>query len=723
MNKISQSRSQPYPLGATVYPNGVNFSIFSEHCEAVELLLFDGPYDSAPRHSIRFDPKVDRTFHYWHKFVPDIGPGQIYAYRIYGPYLPEEGLRFDGWKVLLDPYALAVTMPKHYDRRAAAKPGDNCAVAMKSVIVDSTDYDWEGDYPLQYPYSESVIYEMHVGGFTKHPSSDVTPEKRGTYAGLIEKIPYLQDLGVTAVELLPVHHFDTQDAPAGLNYWGYSTVAFFAPHVAYSSDQSPLGPVNEFKDMVKALHKAGIEVILDVVFNHTAEGNHDGPTLSFKGIDNRTYYILEENRFYYANYSGTGNSIKGNNTIVSRLIIDALRYWVTEMHVDGFRFDLASVLARDTSGVPLENPPLLWAIESDPVLAGTKIIAEAWDAAGLYQVGSFIGHRWAEWNGKFRDDVRSFVKGDERMVGTLAQRLMASPDIYVAPHRIQKRNPSRSINFITSHDGFTMYDLVSYNEKHNEANGEDNRDGHNHNHNWNHGAEGETDDPEIQALRLQQMKNFMTILLIAQGTPMLSMGDEIMRTQLGNNNAYCQDNEISWFNWADVENNGDMLRFTQKLISFTKEHELFRDQHFWRQAQQDVQHDEPYSQQDGEGPVVTWHGIHLNKPEWEGDSRSLAFTLYHKRSHEHLCVLLNAHWEPLTFELLALPFQERWHRIIDTSEPSPADFLDLDQSAALDADHYDVTPRSVVVLMAQELVTYSDISNANRTLHRPNVRR
>lgn len=684
----AQTRSTSYPLGATVYPDGVNFCIFSKNGEAIELLLFDDVYDAHPAQVIRFHPQEDKTFYYWHKFVPGIKPGQIYAYRVYGPNAPERGLRFDGWKVLLDPYTKAVVVPDTYNRQAATKPGDNCAVAMKSVVVDASDYDWEGDQPLQRPYSETIIYEMHVRGFTNHPSSGIEPHKRGTYAGLIEKIPYLKALGITAVELLPVQQFDAQDAPAGLNYWGYSPIAFFAPHAAYSSDKSPTGPVNEFRDMVKALHKAGLEVILDVVFNHTAEGDHTGPTLSFKGLENRAYYILEKDRQFYANFSGTGNSIKGHNTIVARLIIDCLRYWVTEMHVDGFRFDLASVLARDEDGVPLENPPILWAIESDPVLAGTKIIAEAWDAAGLYQVGSFVGDRWAEWNGQYRDDVRRFVKGDRFTVGPLVQRLMASPDLYPSP----KRNPSHSINFITAHDGFTMYDLVAYNRKHNEANGEKNRDGHNDNHSWNHGVEGASDDPEIERLRLRQIKNFMTILLISQGTPMITMGDEIMRTQQGNNNAYCQDNKLSWFDWTLVEKNADLLRFVQKMINFTQEHELFRDQHFWKPEGK------------GKGPLVTWHGVHLNKPDWGEDSRSLAFTLRHPKSREHLCVMLNAYWDALDFELMPLPAEERWHCVVNTAAPSPQDFCDLEETTALDADHFRVEPRSAVVLIAKETV-------------------
>ena len=408
-------------------------------------------------------------------------------------------MRFDPTKILLDPYGRGVVVPRNYSRDAAARlGGDNAANAMKSVVVDPHAYDWEGDTPLCHPSSRTIIYEMHVRGFTRHPSSGVSGRTRGTYAGLIEKIPYLQQLGISAVELLPVFQFDAQDAPSGrVNYWGYAPVSFFAPHQGYSSRRDPLGPVNEFRDMVKALHRAGIEVILDVVFNHTAEGDHRGPTLSFRGLENSTYYILEQDRSRYTNYSGTGNTFNANHPIVRRMIVDSLRYWVQEMHVDGFRFDLASILDRDESGNLMPSPPVLWDIESDPVLASTKLIAEAWDAAGLYQVGSFIGDSWREWNGRFRDDVRSFFRGDERSVAALADRLVGSPQIY--GHK--EREAEQSVNFVTCHDGFTLNDLVSFSQKHNEANGEDNRDGANDNRSWNWGVEGPTDDLAVERLR------------------------------------------------------------------------------------------------------------------------------------------------------------------------------------------------------------------------------
>ena len=435
---------------------------------------------------------------------------------------------------------------------------------MKSVVVDPHAYDWEGDTPLRRPASRIIIYEMHVAGFTRHPNSGVSEKNRGTFAGLIEKIPYLQQLGITAVELLPVFQFDIQDAPPGrVNYWGYAPVSFFAPHQGYSSSRHPLAPVNEFRDMVKALHRAGIEIILDVVFNHTAEGDHRGPTLSLRGLENSVYYMLERDRSRYANYSGTGNTLNANHPVVRRMIVDSLRYWVEEMHVDGFRFDLASILDRDQSGNLMPNPPVLWDIESDPVLAGTKLIAEAWDAAGLYQVGSFIGDSWREWNGRFRDDVRSFFRGDDGSVGVVADRLLGSPQIY--GHR--KREAEESVNFVTCHDGFTLNDLVSYNQKHNEANCENNQDGSNDNRSWNCGVEGPTSDPAIESLRNRQVKNFLTVTLLSLGLPMISMGDEVRRTQQGNNNVYCQENETSWFDWSLFAKHSDVHRFVTMLNS------------------------------------------------------------------------------------------------------------------------------------------------------------
>ena len=532
MTDSTQGKS--FPLGATVEHGGVNFSIYSRNADAVELLFFDHADDAVPSRTIRLDPRRNRTYYYWHVFVPDVKPGQVYGYRVHGPCEPERGMCFDPGKVLIDPYGKAVVVPESYSRERASEPGDNCSTAMKSVVADPSAYDWEGDVSPRHPFARTIIYELHVKGFTRHHSSGVSEERRGTYAGLIEKIPYLQDLGITAVELLPVYQFDDQDAPPGFrNYWGYAPVSFFAPHAAYSSRKDALGPLDEFRDMVKSLHRAGIEVILDVVYNHTAEGDQRGPTLSLRGLANDTYYILEKEKAGYANYTGCGNTLNGSNPIVRRMIIDSLHYWVREMHVDGFRFDLASILTRDEEGNPLADPPVLWDIETDPALAGVKLIAEAWDAAGLYQVGSFIGDRWQEWNGRFRDDIRSFIKGDRSSVSGFASRLLGSPDIY--GH--EEREPEQSINFITCHDGFTLNDLVSYNRKHNEENGEENRDGANDNRSWNCSIEGPTTDTAIEEIRNRQVKNFFAITLLASGAPMLLMGDEVRRTQQGNNNA------------------------------------------------------------------------------------------------------------------------------------------------------------------------------------------
>src|SRR3954463_12879228 len=482
-----QHAGRSFPLGATLDRTGTNFSLFAKSSRAAQLLLFDSADAPAPSRVIDLDPRANRTYPYWHTFVPGVAAGQVYAYRISGPFDPERGLRFDPSKVLLDPYGKCIARPAARTGDAARRPGDNIATALRSVVVDPAGYDWEGDAPIRRPFAKTVLYEMHVGGFTRHPSSGVAPGKRGTFAGLIEKIPYLRDLGVSAVELLPVFAFDQDDGPPGLgNYWGYQPLSFFAPHDGYGSRRDPLGALDEFRDMVKALHRAGIEVILDVVYNHTAEGNADGPTICWRGLANENYYMLTEDKSRYADYTGCGNTLNANDPIVRRLIVDSLRHWVTEMHVDGFRFDLASVLSRDAAGRPLGSPPILWDIESDPVLANVKLIAEAWDAAGLYQVGSFVGDSWKEWNGRFCDDIRSFLKGDDGLAQAVAHRLGGIPDIYQRP----EREAEQSINFITCHDGFTLNDLVSYNFKHNEDNGENYRDCADSNLSWNCGSEG-----------------------------------------------------------------------------------------------------------------------------------------------------------------------------------------------------------------------------------------
>jgi len=673
------------PLGASVGPGGVNFSIFSKNATLVELLLFDREDAARPSRIIPLDRERHRTYHYWHAFVPGIGPGQIYGYRAHGPFEPERGLRFDPEKLLLDPYALAVVVPDSYDRRAACGPGVNTAVAMKGVVADPRRYDWEGDSPLRRPPAETVIYELNVRGFTKHPSSGLAPGDAGTYAGLIEKIPYLKDLGVTAVELLPVFQFDSQDAPAGRsNYWGYSPVALFAPHRAYSSRRDPLGPLDEFRDMVKVFHRAGIEVILDVVFNHSAEGDHRGPTLGFRGLENEVYYHLESDRSRYANHTGTGNTLNANHPVVRRLIRECLRYWVEHMHVDGFRFDLASILSRDESGAPLPKPPVLWDIETDPVLAGTKLIAEAWDAAGLYQVGSFVGDAWQEWNGRFRDDVRRFFKGEDGTASQLAERLLGSPDVY--GH--EEREAEQSVNFVTCHDGFTLEDLVSYDRKHNEANGEQNRDGADDNVSWNCGVEGPSGDPSVEALRSRQVRNFLAVLLLSVGTPMLSMGDEVRRTQRGNNNAYCQDNEISWFDWALLERHGDVHRFVKSLIEFRMRRDLVVDRErltlnqLLRRAQ------------------LEWHGVGLGRPDWSHHSHSLALTLTSLHGRFRLHAMLNAWWEPLHFELPRPSEAGRaWRRWIDTSLPSPEDVRGWEHAPAVAGARYPVESRSLAILV------------------------
>ena len=676
---------QSSPLGATVTDGGVNFSLFSRSATGVELLFFDREEDTRPARLVHLDSYTNRTYHYWHVFVPGAEAGQIYGYRVDGPFDPARGMRFDRTKILLDPYGRGVVVPKSYSRRAAEDEGDNIASAMKSVVVDPDRYDWEGDAPLSLPDSRTIIYEMHVRGFTRNPNSGVAEKTRGTFAGLIEKIPYLQQLGITAVELLPVFQFDAQDGPPGrLNYWGYAPVSFFAPHQAYSSRQDPVGPIDEFRDMVKALHRAGIEVILDVVFNHTAEGSHVGPTLSLRGLENSAYYILEPDRSRYANYSGCGNTLNANHPIVRRMIIDSLRYWVAEMHVDGFRFDLASILARDASGQVLPHPPVLWDIESDPVLAGTKLIAEAWDAAGLYQVGSFIGDSWKEWNGRFRDDVRSFFRGEDGTVSRLADRLVGSPEMY--GHK--EREAEQSVNFVTCHDGFMLNDLVSYNQKHNEANGEANRDGMDDNRSWNCGVEGPTDDPAVEKLRNRQVKNFLTATMLSLGVPMILMGDEVRHTQRGNNNAYCQDNEISWFDWTLVAKHADIHRFVTLLIA--------------RRLQRNVEHERKRVSLNQliQGARKTWHGAKLNQPDWGPWSHSLALTAEIRKEKLRFHLILNAYWEPLDFELPAEERGKPWRRWIDTALDSPQDIAPWQEAMPVSSHTYRTESRSVVVLFA-----------------------
>ncbi len=681
-----ENHGRSSPLGATVVDGGVNFSLFSRNATGVELLLFDRDDDAVPLRVIPVDPRTNRTYQYWHVFVPGVSAGQIYGYRVQGPPAPERGLRYDSHKVLLDPYGRSVVVPNGYDREAAGRPGDNVTTSMKSVVVDPQAYDWEGDQPLHRPSSQTIIYEMHVRGFTRHPGSGLSEHRRGTYAGLIEKIPYLQQLGITAVELLPVFQFDAHDAPPGkINYWGYAPISFFAPHAAYSSRQDTLGPVDEFRDMVKALHRAGIEVILDVVFNHTAEGDARGPTVCFRGIDNPTYYILENGGERYSNYTGCGNTLNGNHPIVRRLIVDSLRYWVVEMHVDGFRFDLASILSRDASGQPLPNPPVLWDIETDPVLARTKLLAEAWDAAGLYQVGQFVGDAWKEWNGRFRDDARDFLRGEPGALRRFADRMVGSPEIY--GH--ENREPEQSVNFVTCHDGFTLNDLVSYNAKHNEANGEGNHVGANVNRSWICGIEGPTDDPAIESLRNRQVKNFFTTTMMSLGVPMILMGDEVRHTQGGNNNAYCQDNEISWFDWTRLTKHADVHRFVGLLCA--------------RRVRRSSVHERNRVSliQMLEAANKSWHGVTLNQPDWSDQSHCVAFHAELKQEGLFIHLILNAYWEPLDFEL---PPLERgpWRRWIDTSLASPHDIVPWDQAPPVSGNTYRAGNRSVVMLFSNK---------------------
>ncbi|WP_339910846.1 glycogen debranching protein GlgX [Symmachiella dynata] len=682
MSEVETTAGRSSPIGATVENGGVNFCLYSKHATGVDLLLFDKADDARPAQTITLDLASNKTYHYWHVFVPGIGAGQLYGYKVSGPDEPSTGLRFDTTKLLVDPYALATANTENYDRARAATAGENMAVAIKSVVVDPADYDWEGDEPLNRPFVDEAIYELHVAGFTRNPNSGVAAKKRGTFAGLIEKIPYLVELGIKTVELMPVQQFDPQASPTGTNYWGYQPLAWFAPHQDYSSQPGVLAAVTEFRDLVKALHRANIEVILDVVFNHTAEGNTSGPTLSLRGIDNPTYYILDSaNPASYVDDTGCGNTVSGNKSVVRRMILDCLRHWVEHMHVDGFRFDLAASLSRGEDGEPLAHPPILLDIEVDPVLAGTTIIAEAWDAAGLYQLAHFGTDRWAVWNGAFRDHVRRFLKGDTGTVDKLADNLVASANLFHEPDRL----PNRSVNFITAHDGFTLNDLVSYEEKHNEANGEQNRDGSNDNFSWNCGVEGITDDATIEALRQRQIKNFLTILLMSEGRPMLAMGDEVRRTQQGNNNAYCQDNEISWFDWDDVDRHADIRRFAAGLLQFHQNLVIFRDHIYWGH---------------NGNSMIRWHGVRLRQPDWGEDSHAIAYELTHDETGDHVHVILNAYWKPLNFDLPPTAAGCEWRRVVDTAIESPQDFCAPPAVLPNGQSQYACQPRSSVVLVS-----------------------
>ncbi len=665
ISEVPDGRS--HPLGPTVLPGGTNVSLYAKDATGLEILLFDGPEAKSPSQVVSLDAGRHRTGHYWHAFLPVVGCGQVYGYRAHGPRMPEKGILFDPAKLLLDPYARAVVVPDGYDRKIASGPGDTTATAMRSVVTACPDYDWEGDRPPKHAWADTVIYEMHVGGFTKHPSSGVAAERRGTYAGVVDRIPYLEELGVTAVQLMPVFAFDAQDAPAGLtNYWGYSPVSFFAPHPAYAVAEDPCAVIDEFRDMVKALHQAGIEVILDVVYNHTAEYDESGPTFCFRGLANDTYYLTDEVSGSYLDFTGCGNTVRANHPVVQRMIVDSLRYWVEAMHVDGFRFDLASILSRDKRGNVLEDPPVLIRIDTDPVLASTKLIAEAWDAGGLEQVGRFVGDRWKELNGHFRDDVRRFLRGDGNTVLPLKRRLLASPDLY----RHKKRGPEESINFVTCHDGFTLNDLVSYDAKHNEANAADAASGSDYNYSWNHGVEGPTDDPVIEALRNRQVRNYLAITLLSLGTPMLLMGDEVRRTQQGNNNAYCLDSELSYFDWRDLERHADVLRFTRRLIHLRLHLEPLDEG-------RDLSLEELL-----ETSRIRWHGVHPDAPDLSQKSHSLAFSIHGSEDRRwRLYAIWNAWKEPLTFELPApapAPASTgtgtgTWLRLADTALPPPQD--------------------------------------------------
>ncbi len=682
-----------YPLGATLAADGVNFSIFSRHATGVELLLYEAADSPRPFQIIALDGENNRTHMVWHVFVEGLGPGAHYTWRIDGPAdTAATGRCFNARKELLDPRACGVT-DAVWDRARAADPADGGLCGFRAVVCDPS-WDWSGERPVRRGLEGAVIYELHVGGFTRHPSSAVAAP--GTFGALAEKIPYLQKLGITHVELLPVMAFDEQSVPRqaralGLrNYWGYNTHSFFSPHPGYCVAPQQGRQAAEFRELVRALHDAGVGVILDVVFNHTAESGSGGPWINFRGTANEMTYQLDPlDRRRYLDFTGCGNTVNCNHPQVTSFIVQCLEYWVEEMHVDGFRFDLASVFTRGETGAVLANPPLPWNIELSRTLAGMPLIAEAWDAAGLYQVGAFPGSRWAEWNGAYRDVMRRFVRGDPGLVGVVASRIAGSSDLY--GH--DGRRPCDSINFITCHDGFTLADLVSYDRKHNEANGEANRDGSNDNLSWNCGVEGPTADAAVTALRLRQAKNFLAMLMLSRGVPMLSAGDEVLRTQGGNNNAYCQDNELSWFDWRRLESQREMLDFTRGIIAFRRRHASLTANRFY------------------DGKVIparsirdiSWHGARLHEPPWgDGAARVLAFTVAGITEGEpDLHAILNMSEEATEAALPEIPGRG-WQVTVDTALAPPRDIAGPDHQVRVSTGRYRVGSRSVVVLEARD---------------------
>ncbi|MCA9214176.1 MAG: glycogen-debranching protein [Planctomycetales bacterium] len=673
----------PYPLGATrvIEDLAFNFAIYSKHAHSVTLLFYRESDLLQPAFEFQFDPAKNKTGPIWHCRISceHVADARYYSYQIDGPPAgPEFHLHtFDAEKLLLDPYAHDVFFPPQFDRQAARRPGSNAGQAPLNVMhMIECVFDWEDDKPIRHEH-DLVIYEMHVRGFTRRDNSGVAPSHAGTFAGVVEKIPYLQELGVTAVELMPVFQFDPQEG----NYWGYMPINFFSPHEGYAVGSNQCLPETEFRNMVKQLHAANIEVILDVVYNHTGEGNEFGPTYGFKGVDNSTYYVASGNPNHpYANFSGTGNTLHTANRAVRQMIIDSLRYWVREMHVDGFRFDLASIFSRDTDGsIRVDDPPIFGQIASEPELAGVRLIAEPWDAGGLYQLGrKFPGTQWMQWNGSYRDTLQRFVRGDSGMIGKVMTRLYGSDDLF-PDDRFFAMRPYQSVNYVTSHDGFSLNDLVSYNSKQNWANGHNNTDGHN-DYSWNCGWEGDHGAPaEVVELRQRQAKNLFCLLMLSNGTPMFRMGDEFLQTQHGNNNPFNQDNETSWLDWGRLNGNQAFWRFCREMIHFRKRHPSICRSRFWRDD-------------------VRWYGVN-HDPDLSYDSHSLAFVLHGaSRNDIDIYVMINAWWHPLEFGIYEGSVGQ-WRRVVDTSLASPNDIVTEESAVTVDSTHFRVEPRSVVVLL------------------------